>query len=758
MAGLRRKMIRCLIFVFLLIHSTLAQKGAQSSSKWQTLSGEQPLVIARGGFSGLFPESSGFANQIALSTSLPDVVLFCNLQLTKDGVGVCLPDIKIDNSTTISTVYPKGAKSYTINGQEVKGWFTLDYTSDQLLNNVTLAQNIYSRSNLFDGQLPISTVEDVTGVKPPFFWLSVQYDSFYNQNKLSPAAYIQSASKHMILDFLSSPEIGFLKAMSSKVNKMKTKLVFQFLNADQVEPTTKQKYSSILENLASIKSFASGILVPKDYIWPVNKDGYLEAPTSLVADAHKQGLEVYASGFANDIQISYNYSYDPSAEYVKFVDNSQFSVDGVLTDFPPTASEAIACFAHQKNETKPRKGSALIISNNGASGVYPGCTDLAYQQAIEDGADIIDCSVQMSKDGVPFCLDSADLAGDTNAMLPFIDRQTTIPEIQSQMGVFSFALSWTEIQTLKPQMVSPFGNNSLLRNPANKNAGKLFTLAEFLEFAKAKAVSGILINIKNAAYLASKEGLDIVNAVTTALSNATLDKQSTQQVLIQSDDTSVLSKFNNVPTYKRVLRLDEKIGDAPKQSVEEIKKFADAVTIPRSSIIKSNEFFTVSITNVVKEMKAANLSVYVHQLRNEFVTLAFDYFSDPIVEIATYVQAAQVDGFMTDYPATAKKYMRSPCTDTDPKANVPYPILPAEPGSLFSLIPPEIQPPAQAPAAPLDVKDVIDPPLPPVTKVNESGPADAPVGPKPSSAWANGTNLGLSFVVILVLGLLSMGN
>ena len=43
-------------------------------------------------------------------------------------------------------------------------------------------------------------------------------------------------------------------------------------------------------------------------------------------------------------------------------------------------------------------GKPLIISHNGASGDYPGCTDIAYQAAIRDGADYIDCSVQITKD------------------------------------------------------------------------------------------------------------------------------------------------------------------------------------------------------------------------------------------------------------------------------------------------------------------------------------------------------------------------
>ncbi|KAF5445738.1 hypothetical protein F2P56_034768 [Juglans regia] len=747
----QKKMIRILLFISVLIHSTSGQKLAEApSQKWLTLNGERPLVIARGGFSGLFPESSSFANQMAQTLSLPDTVLFCNLQLTKDGIGICLSDIRLDNSTNIAMVYPKGQKTYDVNGKQVHGWFAVDYTIDQLLNNVSLTQGILSRPSLFDSQSPISAVDDVTGIKPAQFWLNVQYDSFNTQHNHSAASYVQKAMRLMGINYLSSPEIGFLKSMAGEVNKAKTKLVFQFLGADEIEPTSNKKYSLLLQDLASIKSFASGILVPKEYIWPVQANKYLGAPTTLVSDAHKKGLEVYASGFANDLVASYNYSYDPTNEYIQFVDNSEFSVDGVLTDFPPTASEAIGCFANKKNASKPIKGKALIITRNGASGIYPGSTDLAYQQAVDDGADIIDCSVQMSKDGVAFCLDTADLVGDTTAMTTFMSRSTTVPEIQPKAGVFSFDLTWSEIQTLKPQIASVY--QDFQRNPAYKNAGKFTSLPEFLDLAKTMAVSGVLINIQNAAYLASKKGLDIVGAVTTALSNATFDKQSTQQVLIQSDDTSVLSKFMNVPTYKRVLSIEDKIGDAPKQPVQEIKKFADAVAISRSSIIQINEYFTTALTNVVGEFQKANISVYAYVLRNEYITLPFDYFSDPIVEIATFVGGAGVDGIITEYPGTASKYMKSPCTNTDKPE---YNILPAQAGSLLSLVPRDAQPPAETPLPPLQVSDVVDPPLPPVANITAAAPSTVTGAEAPrSSALENVASVGLSMLSIIVLALI----
>lgn len=88
----------------------------------------------------------------------------------------------------------------------------------------------------------------------------------------------------------------------------------------------------------------------------------------------------------------------------------------------------------------------LVITNEGASGDYPGCTDVAYKAAITDGADILDCPVQMTKDGVPFCLGTINLIDRTNAAQTYTTLTMNIPQLGE--GIFSFNLTWKEIQEL----------------------------------------------------------------------------------------------------------------------------------------------------------------------------------------------------------------------------------------------------------------------------------------------------------------------
>lgn len=84
----------------------------------------------------------------------------------------------------------------------------------------------------------------------------------------------------------------------------------------------------------------------------------------------------------------------------------------------------------------------MVISKCGASGDYPGCTDLAYTKAIADGVDVLDCPVQLTKDGTPFCLSSINLTESTTvAHSSFSNLTTTIPEIRAGSGIFTFSLT-----------------------------------------------------------------------------------------------------------------------------------------------------------------------------------------------------------------------------------------------------------------------------------------------------------------------------
>ncbi|XP_020110941.1 glycerophosphodiester phosphodiesterase GDPDL4-like [Ananas comosus] len=689
-----------------------------------TLSGNAPAIIAKGGFSGLFPDSSGSAYSFALIASSPATTLWCDVRLTKDSIGICLPDLKLDNCTNIQSFYPEGSKDYVVNGVATSGWFPVDYNSTEL-SQVSLQQAIYTRTNLFDYSLfAIFRVEDIESqFKSPAIWLNVQHDMFYTQHNLSMRNYIIAISKRVVISYISSPEVSFLTSIAARVSS-KTKLVFRFLDATIAEPSTNQTYGSLLKNLTFIKTFASGILVPKNYIWPVTSDNYLQPSTSVVTDAHKAGLEIYAADFANDNSFSYNYSYDPLAEYLNFIDNGIFSVDGVVSDFPITPSEAVGCFS-SLNKSSLDHGKPVIISHYGASGDYPDCTDLAYQKAVDDGADVIDCPVQVTEDRIPICMSSINLMDDTTVSLSnFSSLSSVIRELQSGPGIFTFNLTWAEIKTLQPMISAPESIYHLQRNPRYKNAGNFMKLSDFLAFAKGKDLSGVLITVENAAFMAQKLGFSVTDAVIHTLSDAGYNNQTTLQVMIQSSNSSVLVKFKQQTKYNLVYLIDESINDATPSSLADIKKFADAVAIDKKSVFPENQKFITAQTNLVSHLQNAGLSVYAYVLRNEFVSQAWDFLSDPTVQINSYVQGAGVDGVITDFVATARRYKRNLCMNMG--NNTPNYMGPVQPGGLFQLIAAPAQPPALPPMPILTDSDVVEPPLPNATLAR--APSSQPAG------------------------------
>jgi glycerophosphoryl diester phosphodiesterase len=61
--------------------------------------GKAPLVIAHGGLSRIFPDQTQPACLAEINDSLYKAIIFCDLQLSKYGVGICRSDFRLDNST-----------------------------------------------------------------------------------------------------------------------------------------------------------------------------------------------------------------------------------------------------------------------------------------------------------------------------------------------------------------------------------------------------------------------------------------------------------------------------------------------------------------------------------------------------------------------------------------------------------------------------------------------------------------------------------
>ncbi len=102
------------------------------------------------------------------------------------------------------------------------------------------------------------------------------------------------------------------------------------------------------EGLEDIAEYTDGIGPDKNRIVPRASDGSLLEPTSLVQDAHEEGLIVHPYTFRNEntfLPLGLRSSVDPTdygdafAEYELY---SELGVDGFFSDNPETAHAARA--------------------------------------------------------------------------------------------------------------------------------------------------------------------------------------------------------------------------------------------------------------------------------------------------------------------------------------------------------------------------------------------------------------------------------
>jgi glycerophosphoryl diester phosphodiesterase len=319
---------------------------------------QSPLVIGHRGACGYRPEHTLASYELAVELGAdyiePDLVS------TKDGVLVARHENEIGGTTDVAQKFPDRKTKKTIDGKEVGGWFTEDFTLAEL-KTLRAKERLEFRDHTFDGKFEIPTFDQVIelakkksaekgrtiGIYPetkhPTYFRTIGLPLEEPLVKALKAAGWDKADSPV---FIQSFEYANLKALKKMID---VPLVFLMEEPDMqpydfVVAGDKRTYADLTkpEELKAIATFAKGIGPWKRLIVGENSDKTLKAPGSLVQDAHAAGLVVHPYTFRNEPRyLAADYKGDPQAEYLQFF---KLGVDGLFSDFSDTAVKAREAF------------------------------------------------------------------------------------------------------------------------------------------------------------------------------------------------------------------------------------------------------------------------------------------------------------------------------------------------------------------------------------------------------------------------------
>lgn len=304
-------MIRGLVIALAL---TLAGCGAEPVSAQPTLNGQPPIVIAHRGASGERPEhtlaSYGLAIELGADFIEPDLVL------TKDGVLVARHENEISETTDVAG-HPEFASrkaTKTIDGQQVTGWFTEDFTLAELKTLRAKERLPQLRGTAHDGEYEIPTFEEILTflaaankgrAKPVGVYPETKHPGYFASIGLPHEGPLLA-----ILDkygyrgrtapvFIQSFEVANLKAIRAKSDLP----LIQLMDAEggpADDPKASYAAMATPAGLKAVSAYADGIGPNKTLVIPRTALGTLGDPTSLVRDAHAAGLKVHPWTFRRE--------------------------------------------------------------------------------------------------------------------------------------------------------------------------------------------------------------------------------------------------------------------------------------------------------------------------------------------------------------------------------------------------------------------------------------------------------------------------
>lgn len=277
----------------------------------------RPLVIGHRGAPGYRPEHSRSSYELALAMGVdavePDIVV------SKDGVLVVRHENEISGTTDVAD-RPEFADRRTtkiVDATAHTGWFTEDFTWDELatLRCRERLPKVRATSASFDDQQPVLRLRDVLDLvraasleqgREIGVVVEVKHASYFDGVGLSIAPLLaaelaeagwDTGALPLVIEAFESTVLGELRARGIRgtyiyLLEAAGQPFDKLLALGKAAPTYRRTASP--EGLDELVGFVDGISVDKRMILaPGKHGGRMSGPTSVVADAHERGLQVF---------------------------------------------------------------------------------------------------------------------------------------------------------------------------------------------------------------------------------------------------------------------------------------------------------------------------------------------------------------------------------------------------------------------------------------------------------------------------------
>ncbi|XP_014360533.2 glycerophosphodiester phosphodiesterase GDPD6 [Papilio machaon] len=279
----------------------------------------KPLVIAHRGASGYVPEHTLGAYALAITMGAdyvePDLVM------TRDGHLVARHDNELGLTTDVA-MRPEFAdrfKTKTIDGHEMSGWFTEDFTLAEIktLRAVERIPETRPGNARMNGIFQIPTFQEIINLvkslqisqmRPIGIYPEIKHSTYFKRLNLPMENLVVETFRKNGYTGASAPvyiqsfEVNNLKYLKT-ITDLKLLQLYESNPSDQpydqVVARTGLTYADMAMpyGLKKVAKYATAVGPDKSYIIPRNQDNTLGEPTSFVQDAHAAGLKVHPYTF-----------------------------------------------------------------------------------------------------------------------------------------------------------------------------------------------------------------------------------------------------------------------------------------------------------------------------------------------------------------------------------------------------------------------------------------------------------------------------